>query len=324
MERCEEVATETTAITGGDCTVYRGDCLEIMRDRVPDGQVSLIFADPPYNIGKSFGKFRDKWPSDEDYAQWCYTWLEICLRKLTENGSMYVMTSTQAMPLLDLWLRRRCTVLSRIVWHYDSSGVQARKFFGSMYEPILYCVKDPKSYTFNADDIEVEARTGAVRKLVDYRKQVPALYNSSKVPGNVWYFPRVRYRMDEYEDHPSQKPESLLRRIIQASSNVGDLVLDPFAGTFTTCAVSQSLGRRSVGIELDREYFKAGVRRLGLATALDGEELRPLKKEHVRKNGTTAKAPNGSHRGGAATKGFRVQGSGPHHDVCSEILNPES
>ena len=70
------------------------------------------------------------------------------------------------MPYLDIWLRSRCSVLSRIVWHYDSSGVQAKKYYGSMFEPIIFCVKDSKNYTFNANDIEVEARTGAVRNLI--------------------------------------------------------------------------------------------------------------------------------------------------------------
>lgn len=269
--------------------IYLGSCLDIIKSNVEDGSVSLIFADPPYNIGKSFGQFRDKWPSDEEYAEWCYQWLELCLQKLTATGSLYLMTSTQAMPFLDLWLRKRCTVLSRIVWHYDSSGVQARRYFGSMYEPILFCSKHPKDYTFNADAIEVEARTGAVRKLIDYRKPTPTLYKDTKVPGNVWYFPRVRYRMDEYEEHPSQKPEALLERIIKASSSPGDLVLDPFAGTFTTCAVAKRLGRKSIGIEQEKDYFKIGVRRLNLGDTFEGESLRPLDKSYVRKNGKGAK-----------------------------------
>lgn len=283
----------TKKLSDATTSIFHGDCAEIMRSEVADGQVALIFADPPYNIGKSFGEFNDRWPSDEDYAEWCYSWLTLCLQKLAPNGSLYVMTSTQAMPFLDLWLRRRCAVLSRIVWHYDSSGVQARQYFGSMYEPILFCVKDPKHYTFNADAIEVEARTGAVRGLIDYRKPTPAPYRTTKVPGNVWYFPRVRYRMDEYEEHPSQKPEALLERIVKASSKPGELVLDPFAGTFTTCSVAKRLGRRTIGIEREREYFKIGARRLALGDHLDGEPLRALKKTYVRKNRAGSKKVEG-------------------------------
>lgn len=272
---------------GKDATIFHGDCVDVL-ESIPDSSVDLIFADPPYNIGKKFGDFSDTWPSDSAYAEWCYGWLDLCIRKLKVTGSLYVMTSTQAMPYLDLWLRDRINVRSRIVWHYDSSGVQAKKHFGSMYEPILFCTKDSKNYTFNASDVEVEARTGAVRKLIDYRKEVPTPYKTTKVPGNTWYFPRVRYRMPEYEHHPSQKPEALLERIIRASSNVADTVLDPFSGTFSTCAVAQRLGRRSIGIELQEEYVKIGLRRLSLASHFDGAPLRGVDKKYVRKNGNTA------------------------------------
>lgn len=252
--------------------IYLGDALDAL-SLVPDGSVDLIFADPPYNIGKDFAGLKDKWATSEDYLQWCYEWLQLCLNKLKPDGAFYVMTSTQFMPYFDLFLRSRLTILSRLVWTYDSSGVQAKKHFGSMYEPILYCVKDKDNYTFNAEDILVEAKTGSQRKLIDYRKNPPQPYNTQKIPGNVWEFARVRYRMEEYENHPTQKPVALLERIIRASSNEGDLVLDPFSGSFTTGYVAKKLGRRSIGIEIQEEYVKIGLRRLGLATEYNGEPL---------------------------------------------------
>jgi site-specific DNA-methyltransferase (adenine-specific) len=265
-------------------TIYHGDCIDVMGD-IPDASIDLIFADPPYNIGKRFCDFKDEWPSDADYANWCYQWLSLCINKLKPSGSLYVMTSTQAMPYLDLWLRTRMAILSRIIWYYDSSGVQAKKYFGSLYEPILFCVKDTANYIFNANDIEVEARTGAVRKLIDYRKESPTPYKTTKVPGNIWYMPRVRYRMQEYEEHPSQKPEALMERIIKASSNPGQLVLDPFGGTFTTCAVAQRLGRRTIGIEIQPSYIKIGLRRLHISSHFNGEKLNQPDKTYIRKNG---------------------------------------
>lgn len=270
--------------TRDDHTVIHGDTLTVLEEGVTDHSVNLIFADPPYNIGKQFSEFADKWESDEAYIEWCQQWLEICIRKLHPQGTLYIMMSTQSMPYIDLYLRKRLSILSRIIWHYDSSGVQAKNFFGSLYEPILHAVKNPKAYTFNAGEIEVEAKTGAIRNLIDYRGSQPKPYNRMKVPGNVWEIPRVRYRMDEYENHPTQKPEALLERIILASSNIGDLVLDPFAGTFTTCAVAQRLGRRSIGIELQRDYIKIGVRRLGIVDELDGETLQKTEKSYHRKN----------------------------------------
>lgn len=187
------------------------------------------------------------------------------------------------MPYFDLYVRDKVTILSRIVWSYDSSGVQAKNYFGSMYEPILYCVKNKNNYTFNSDDILVETKTGAKRKLIDYRKDPPQPYKTEKVPGNVWDFARVRYRMEEYENHPTQKPISLLERIIKASSNEEDVVLDPFCGTFTTCFVAQQLKRRFIGIEIQEEYFKIGLRRLGIALEYKGEVLEREKKTYESK-----------------------------------------
>lgn len=205
---------------------------------------------------------------------------ESVYKKLKPSGSLYVMTSTQFMPYFDIFIRKKMIILSRIIWAYDSSGVQAKRYFGSMYEPILFCVKDKNNYTFNADDIKVEAKTGAKRKLIDYRKNPPQPYNTQKVPGNVWNFARVRYRMEEYENHPTQKPISLLERIIKASSNVGDVVLDPFSGTFTTSYVAKMLGRKSIGIELQEEYVKIGLRRLELASEYKGQPLRSIQKKY--------------------------------------------
>jgi len=128
-------------------TLYHGNCLDILKS-IDDESIDLIFADPPYNIGKKFGNFFDSWESEEAYVKWCYDWLELVIKKLKPNGSLYVMTSTQAMPYLDIWLRKKLTVLSRIIWSYDSSGVQAKNYFGSLYEPILYAVKDKKKLYF--------------------------------------------------------------------------------------------------------------------------------------------------------------------------------
>jgi len=250
-----------------------GDVLEVLGSEIEDNSIDLIFADPPYNIGKNFNGFKDKWEFESDYLEWSYSWLNLCLKKLKQNGSLYLMASTQSMPYFDLYLRDRLTILSRIVWYYDSSGVQAKKFYGSLYEPILYCVKDKRNYTFNSSDILVEAKTGSVRKLIDYRKATPSVYNSKKVPGNVWEFPRVRYRMPEYEEHPTQKPTSLLERIIKASSNEGDVILDIFSGTFTTSFVAKQLNRKSIGIELQEKYLQIGLRRLQITPDESEEAL---------------------------------------------------
>ncbi|MDV2859785.1 adenine-specific DNA-methyltransferase [Psychrobacter sp. CAM01] len=265
-------------------TIYHGNALDVIKKEISDESIDLIFLDPPYNIGKNFAGFDDKWSSDIEYAEWAYQWIDECIRVLKPNGSMYLMTSTQAMPYLDLYIRNKLKVLSRIVWSYDSSGMQAKNFYGSLYEPILYCVKNSKDYCFNSDDILVEAKTGAKRKLIDYRGDTPKPYNTKKVPGNVWEFPRVRYRMPEYEKHPSQKPRALLERIIRASSNEEDTILDPFSGTFTTASVAKALNRRSISIELQEEYLKIGLRRVLGWESFKGEALASVVKNTKHKN----------------------------------------
>lgn len=270
----------------GNSMAILGDSLSILKT-MKSNSINLIFADAPYNIGKDFGNNRDKWDSTQDYIDWCKEWIDECLRILCDDGTMYFMAATQYMPYLDVFVSEKYNVLCRIVWTYDSSGVQSKKMYGSLYEPILMINRSKKSnYIFNHEDILVEAKTGAKRKLIDYRKNPPQPYNTEKVPGNVWEFSRVRFKMDEYENHPTQKPESLLERIIKASSNKGDIVLDPFAGSFTTSAVAVKLGRIAIGIDMNEEYFEMGLRRTGIATEYKG---RPLIKKKVRKTNAKSK-----------------------------------
>lgn len=254
-----------------------GDSLSVLK-KMKERSVQLIFADAPYNIGKDFGNNSDKWESVQAYLEWCKLWIDECMRVLSENGTMYFMTATQHMSYLDVFASEKYNVLCRIIWSYDSSGVQSKKIYGSLYEPILMITKNSKtSYVFNHEDILVEAKTGSKRKLIDYRKNPPQPYSTKKVPGNVWDFSRVRFKMDEYENHPTQKPEALVERIIRASANPGDVVLDPFSGSFTTSAVAVRLGRIGVGIDLNEEYYEMGLRRTGIATERNGKSLEKVK-----------------------------------------------
>ena len=266
--------------------VILGDSIDILK-KIKSNSIDLIFADPPYNIGKDFGNNKDIWKSKKEYIEWCKIWLDECYRVLKDNGTFYFMTATQHMSYLDVYVSEKYNVLSRIIWSYDSSGVQSKKNFGSLYEPILMTTKSTNSkYTFNYNDILVEAKTGAKRKLIDYRKTPPQPYNTKKVPGNVWNFNRVRFLMDEYENHPTQKPEELLERIILASSNPGDVVLDPFSGSFTTSCVAVKNNRNAIGIDLNEEYCKIGIRRTNISNEYNVEILN---KEKVKKTKNKSK-----------------------------------
>lgn len=270
-----------------------GDSLSMLKQIKPQS-IDLIFADPPYGLGKDFGVSKDVWSNANEYLQWCKIWIDECMRILKPNGTMYFMSSTQYMPLLDSYVSEKYFVINRIIWTYDSSGVQAKNKFGSAYEPILMITHSKNSkYTFNSEDILVEAKTGAQRNLINYRKTPPQPYNVTKIPSNVWHFNRVRYKMAEYENHPTQKPESLLRRIILASSNENEIILDPFAGSFTSCKVALDLGRKTIGIENNEEFFKIGLRRCGIANTHNNEVLlknkirktnNKSKKDHLQNN----------------------------------------
>ena len=276
----ERFNTINDIFTDGNHKIIHGDVLLALK-AIQDESVDLIFADPPYNIGKDFDGIKENW-TEENFLTWCYEWIEDCHRVLKPTGTFYFMNSTKNMPFLDIFCRNIFSIKSRIVWSYDSSGVQAKSFFGSMYEPILMLTKHPKEYTFNYKEIMVEAKTGAKRQLIDYRKNPPQPYNTKKVPGNVWEYPRVRFKMDEYENHPTQKPEALLERIIKSSSNEGDIVLDPFSGSFTTGSVAKKLNRKFIGIEINEDYVKMGIRRLGLSSKYSKEELEKEKKRKTK------------------------------------------
>ncbi|MBQ9347206.1 MAG: adenine-specific DNA-methyltransferase, partial [Oscillibacter sp.] len=151
----------------GSSMAILGDSLSILT-HMRSNSVNLIFADPPYNIGKNFGNGSDSWKDNRDYINWCRLWIDECLRILRDDGTMYFMAATQHMPYLDIYVSEKYNVLCRIVWTYDSSGVQSKKIYGSLYEPILMVNKSAQHrYTFNREDILIEAKTGAKRKLID-------------------------------------------------------------------------------------------------------------------------------------------------------------
>lgn len=259
-----------------------GDSLKLLKN-IESDSIDLIFADPPYGLGKDFGGTKDYWKNGKEYLEWCKIWIDECMRILKPNGTMYFMSSTQYMPFLDCYVSEKYFVINRIMWSYDSSGVQPKNKFSSSYEPILMITHSKNSkYTFNASDILIEAKTGAKRGLIDYRKTPPKPYNKVKIPSNVWYFNRVRYKMVEYENHPTQKPESLLKRIVLTSSNKGDIVLDPFAGSFTTCKVALDLERKTIGIENNEEFFKIGLRRCNIIESYNNEVLQKMKLRKTR------------------------------------------
>lgn len=236
-------------------TIYCGDTCTLLESS-PAGCVDLIFADPPYNIGYVYDKYQDNL-ADEQFVAWCRRWMAGCARVLKPTGSFYLMIGDDYAADLriagrDLGLHLR----NWIIWHY-SFGQNMRRKFTRSHTHIFYFTKDKKQFTFN--DKHLRFPSARHTEYQDLRADP-----LGRVPNDVWdEFPRVCGTFKERDGfHGCQLPEALLMRIVLASSNPGDIVLDPFLGSGTTAAAAKRLGRRYVGIDLSPEYVRRSIARL--------------------------------------------------------------
>lgn len=239
--------------------VYHGDCIEIMK-QLPDECVDLIFADPPFNIGIRYDKWKDNLKYEE-YLQWSESWLKEAYRLLKKNGSIYLAIGDEFAAELAIILKRLGLYMRNwIIWYYTFGQHQKKKFTRS-HTHILYYTKHKSHFTFNADAIRVPSARQTVYK---DRRANP----KGRIPDDVWTFPRVCGTFKErVGNHPCQMPTALLERSILASSNPGDTVLDPFGGTGTTAVVAKRLGRHFITIELSEQYYSTIIERLNMEDA---------------------------------------------------------
>jgi len=234
--------------------IVEGDCVEIMAG-FPAESVDLVFADPPFNIGVHYENSDDSREHDE-YVAWSETWIEAAVRLLKKNGSLYVAIGDEYAAEIRMIAREKNLFLRNwIIWHYTFGQHQRRKFSRS-HTHIFYWVVNEREFTFNAAGIRVPS---ARQEVYADKRANP----EGRIPDDVWTFSRVCGTFKErVGKHPCQMPESLLERIILASSNQGDVVLDPFCGTGTTAAVAQKLGRNYIGIDISSSYCELTRRRL--------------------------------------------------------------
>lgn len=240
--------------------IHCGDCLELLPQYA--GQVHLVFADPPYNIGYSYDVYHDRKGYDE-YCQWTEKWIQVCADALTPTGSAYFMIGDDFAAETRLAVRKAgLTLRNWIVWSY-SFGQCTKAKFGRSHVHIFYVVKNPKLFTFNETALRVPSMRGLVYN--DARTDP-----RGRLPEDTWdCYPRVCGTFKARQGwHGCQLPEDLLARIITGSSRAGDVVLDPFAGSGTTLVAARRLGRRYVGLELSKEYVRQAEARLA---ALDEE-----------------------------------------------------
>ncbi len=271
--------------------IIRGDCIAELA-KIPEGFVDLAFADPPFNIGYDYDEYDDRRTCD-DYLAWSKQWMQAVHRVLKPDGTFWLAIGDEYAAELKVIATREIGFTCRnwVVWYY-TFGVNCKYKFTRSHTHLFYFVKNPKAYTFNADDQAV--RVPSARQLVYGDKRAnpkgrlpddtwiirPAPHKSwllrpQDLPqgftadSDTWYFSRVAGTFKERMGfHGCQMPEQLLARIIRACSNgnkengQGDLVLDPFAGSGTTLAVAKKLRRDYLGIELSAEYQSEATKRL--------------------------------------------------------------
>ncbi len=226
-----------------------GDALEELKT-IPSESVTLIVTDPPYNLNKDYGNNDDNFAFD-DYLSFSRRWLNEAKRILAPNGAIYVCMGMRYISYIYMILERECGFRfnSWIVWRY-TQGIGKTRGFSPRHDDILMFTKSD-DFVFNLDAIRVPQKT--YRSINNMR---------GANPGNVWEFSHMHYCNRNRQNHPTQKPEGLFERMILASSNEGDLVVDPFVGSGTTLRVCQNIGRNCIGIDINPEFIELTKSRL--------------------------------------------------------------
>ncbi|WP_417379553.1 DNA-methyltransferase [Gimesia sp.] len=280
--------------------IHIQDCITGMLELETES-IDLAFADPPFNIGYEYDQYEDRLES-EQYLDWCKLWLSEVVRVLKPDGTFWLAIGDEYAAELKVMMQRELglTCRSWVIWYY-TFGVNCKNKFSRSHAHLFYMVKNPKQYTFNADDPAI--RIPSARQLVygDKRanpkgrlpddtwilrpQDIPESFQAEE---DTWYFPRINGTFKERQGwHGCQMPEQLLGRIIRACSHPEEVVLDPFSGSGTTLAVAKKLERQFVGFELSEEYGARAQQRLAEikpGQPLDGAE-NPLVSAPATKNG---------------------------------------
>ena len=233
-----------------ELTAICGDAIEELK-KIPSKSVQLIVTDPPYNLNKDYGNNQDKLEFEE-YLEFSRRWLKEANRILTDNGTIYVFMGMRYISYIYQILEQELGLYfnSWITWFY-TQGVGKTKGFSPRHDNILMFTKHPQKFVFNLDEIRVPQK---------YYRSVNNMRGAN--PGNVWEFSHMHYCNRNRKKHPTQKPEGLFERMILASSNEGDMVVDPFVGSGTMLRVCQQTKRKGIGIDINPEYIAMTEERL--------------------------------------------------------------
>lgn len=235
---------------------------------LPEGFVDLLFIDPPYNLTKDFNGNAFKQMSISSYTEWLESWFSKLVKVLKPHASIYICGDWQSSTSIHTILEKYFIIRNRITWEREK-GRGAKANWKNSSEDIWFATVNDQ-YTFNIEDVKLKRKVIAPYvdnegKAKDWSSTDDGNFRLTH-PSNIWTDLTVPFwSMPENTDHPTQKPEKLLAKIILASSNVGDFVLDPFLGSGTTSVVAKKLGRNYCGIEKDFEYSCLSEKRLEMA-----------------------------------------------------------
>lgn len=246
--------------------VICGDAFDVL-ELLPESSYDLLFADPPYNLNKSFGSRSFKETSQEAYEEMLMEWLVPAARLLKPNASVYICGDWRSSAAIQRAGSRLFTLRNRITWEREK-GRGSRTNWKNASEDIWYfTVSD--DHEFDADAVRLKRRVMAPYtedgEPKDWREEVGGRFRLTH-PSNLWTDITVPFwSMRENTEHPTQKPEKLLAKLILASTKEGDAVLDPFLGSGTSAVVAKKLGRQFTGIEIEKDYCLLALKRLEMA-----------------------------------------------------------
>lgn len=266
-ERCLFQLTEKASI---DDVLNRVFCQDMQSavSHLPDEVADLLFVDPPYNLTKDFNGRRFSKQPLGDYREQLETWLAPVMHALKPTASVYICSDWRASADVQTFAQQHFKVRNRITWEREK-GRGAKANWKNCSEDIWFCTVSDE-FTFNVDDVKLKRKviapyTTGNGEPKDWSREPRGDFRLTH-PSNIWTDLTVPFwSMPENTDHPTQKPEKLLAKIILASTKPGDVVLDPFLGSGTTAVVARKLGRHFVGVEVDADYSCLALKRLEMA-----------------------------------------------------------
>ncbi|MDR0587756.1 MAG: site-specific DNA-methyltransferase [Burkholderiales bacterium] len=260
---------------------------------IANNTIDLIFADPRYNIQKAEW---DKFDSQEQYIRWSMEWIREASRILKPEGTLYICGFSEILADLKHPAMRFFSGCKWLVWHYRNKA-NLGKDWGRSHESILHLRKS-RHFTMNTDDVRIPYGNHTL-KYPEHPQAETSQYGNNKKNMHLWRphprgakpkdvveIPTTCNGMGEKTEHPTQKPEELIRKIVLASSNQGDIVLDPFSGSGTTLVVAEQLRRKWIGCEMNHEYNQWAIRRIDNAAQRTIEEWIEFDRSNAKRRGS--------------------------------------